>query len=132
MARSHERGARSEEQGSLSTVMAILLQRLQSMALLKAHDPLHRVAWLSANRAANNTVKIAAPLNPSNLHQDLIAFARLQRIIGLVCLLIVPFLALSSPLSKATAKAIAADERDSSNELSNQAAIAPQNCPLLL
>ena len=70
-------------------MIAILLQRLQSMALLKAHDPLHRVAWLSANRAANNTVKIAAPLNPSNLHQDLIAFARLQRIIGLVCLLIV-------------------------------------------
>ena len=73
MARSHERGARSEEQGSLSTVMAILLQCWRSTALSNTNNPLDLFAWWFVNQTAKKIVKMAALLAPLNLRRHSIA-----------------------------------------------------------
>ena len=50
-----------------SIATAIPLRWWRMMARSKAHDPLRRFGWSTANRATNNVVEMAAPLAPSNL-----------------------------------------------------------------
>ena len=59
---------------------AIPLRWWQMMTLSKSDNPLHQLIWLAADRADDkNTFKIDAPPALSNLHQDSVAPARLQR-----------------------------------------------------
>ena len=50
---------------------AILIDRWQMKLLgIKAHDILHRFARSSTDRLANNTLQMATPRAPSNMHPD--------------------------------------------------------------
>ena len=83
------------------------------MALLKAHNPLHQLSWLTADWTDQNTFEMAIPSAKLNICRDLMAPARAQqrlrcslcnlialtyRIISLVCLLIVSTLGSAIPI----------------------------------
>ena len=65
--------------GSPSIAAAILLRWWQMMARSKAHDPLRRFGWSTADRVDNNVADMAIQLGQLNLHQDSMAPAVAKR-----------------------------------------------------
>ena len=62
-----------------SIATAIPLRWRQMMARSKAHDPVHRFGWSSADRADNSVADMAIPLAPLNLRRGSMAPAGAKR-----------------------------------------------------